>query len=122
MPRKILIVDDEPEIVFLIKRRLIKGGYDVIFAHDGVTALALAKKEKPDLMILDIMIPSPTGLEICRTLKNDPQYQSIKVVLLTARDRQEDKEAGHQAGADMYVTKPFEPEELIKSVKVLLGE
>ena len=122
MAKKILVVDDEQEIVFLIKRRLIKAGYDVIFAHDGPTALALAKKEKPDLMILDIMIPAPTGLEICRTLKQDAQYSAIKIVLLSARDQQQDKDIGMQAGADLYMTKPFETEELIKNAQVLLGE
>ena len=122
MPKKILVVDDEVDIAFLIKRRLMKNGYEVIMAHNGVNALALAKKERPDLMILDVMMPEPNGLQVCRMLKFDPQYQSIKIILLTARDQQKDKDLGQAVKADQYVTKPFEPDDLLLKVQALLGE
>ena len=122
MPKRILVVDDEPEIAFLIKRRLIKNGYEVFMAHDGASALSLVKKERPDVIILDIMMPEPDGLQVCRTLKQDPQYRSVPIILLSARDQQKDKDAGQQAGADMYITKPFEPDDLMRNVKALLGE
>lgn len=121
MPKKILVVDDEEEIAFLIKRRLIKSGYEVLTASNGTSALLLAKKEQPDLIVLDVMMPEPNGLDVCRALKQDPQFKSIRIILLSARDQLKDKEAGLKAGADLYVTKPFEPEELIKNVQTLLG-
>ena len=117
---KILVVDDEEEIVFLIKRRLIKSGYEVIVANNGTDALSAAKGEKPQLIILDVMMPEPNGLEVCRRLKSDPQYQSIKIILLTAKDQPKDKELGEAVGSDLYVTKPFEPDDLIGKVKALL--
>jgi DNA-binding response OmpR family regulator len=122
MARTILVVDDEQDIVFLIKRRLIKNGYHVLAANDGVNAFALAKKEQPDLIILDIMMPEPNGLEVCRRLKQDPLCRGIRIILLTAKDQPKDKDLGLHVGADLYVTKPFEPDELIKNVQTLLGE
>ena len=120
MAAKILVVDDEEEIVFLIKRRLIKSGYEVIVANNGTDALSTAKGQQPQLIILDVMMPEPNGLEVCRRLKSDPQFQSIKIILLTAKDQQKDKDLGEAVGADLYLTKPFEPDDLIGKVKVLL--
>lgn len=122
MPKKILIVDDEEEIIFLLKRRLSKNGYEVVLAHNGVEALAVAQRERPDLLILDVMMPELDGLTVCFKLKTDPKYQSIKIILLTARDQQKDKHAGETVGADVYVTKPFEPDDLIKKVQELIGQ
>ena len=121
MSKKILLVDDEEEIIFLLKRRFIKNGYDVVEAHSGVEAIACVEKERPDLIVLDVMMPGMNGLEVCRKLKSDPQYQSIKIVLLTAKDQQKDKELGKEAGADAYMTKPFEPDDIIGKVKSLVG-
>ena len=121
MAKKILIVDDEEGIIFLIKRRLVKIGYEVSEAHNGLDGITLAKQERPDLMILDFMMPELNGLEACRLLKSDPQYQSIKIILLTARDQQKDQAVAREVGADAYITKPFEPEELVGKVKELVG-
>ena len=122
MAKKILVADDEENIVFLIKRRLIKSGYEVVEANNGVDAVALAKQQRPDLIILDVMMPQMDGLQVCQVLKSDPKYQAIKIILLTARDQQKDKDLGKEVGADDYVTKPFEPDELIKRVKDLVAQ
>jgi len=122
MPKKILVADDEEEIVFLLKRRLSKSGYEIIVAPNGVEAFALAKREAPDLLILDVMMPELDGLTVCFRLKTDPKYQHMKIILLTARDQQKDKHAGETVGADVYVTKPFEPDDLIKKIQELLEQ
>jgi CheY-like chemotaxis protein len=121
MAKKILIVDDEEGIIFLIKRRLVKLGYEVTEAHNGLDGITLAKQKHPDLILLDFMMPELSGLEACRMLKSDPQYESIKIVLLTARDQQKDKDVAKEVGADGYITKPFEPDDLIAKVKELIG-
>ncbi len=120
MTKRVLVVDDEPEISLLIKRRLEKQGYSVLTADTGLKALDVAKKEKPDLILLDVMMPELDGYHVCRMLKFDPQYQNIKIIFLTARDQPPDKNTGEQVHADAYITKPFEPEDLIENIKKLL--
>ena len=122
MAKKILIADDEAEIIFLLKRRLIKSGYEVLDADNGAKAVMIAERDRPDLIILDVMMPEMNGVQICRRLKSNPAYQAIKIILLTARDQQKDKDIGKEAGADDYVTKPFEPDDLIKKVKDFVGQ
>lgn len=114
---KILVVDDEKNIVELVKFNLEKEGYDVICAYDGFEALNLVKKEKPDLVILDIMLPGQGGLEVCRTIRKDTK---IPIIMATAKGEEIDKILGLELGADDYITKPFSPRELIARVKAIL--
>jgi len=117
---KILIVDDEPAIVEALSLRLGANGYEVISAADGVEGLQKARTEKPDLIILDIMLPKMDGLKVCRMLKFDEKHGSIPIILLTAKVQQLDLEQGKEAGADAYMTKPFRSDELLAKIKELL--
>lgn len=121
MPKKILVVDDEPEIVLLIQGRLKAAGYDVIIAHDGLTALELARRQNPDCVVLDVMMPKMDGYRVCRMLKFDQVYQHIPVILLTAKGKDEDRETGAQVGADAYISKPFDAGSLLKQIQTLIG-
>jgi len=114
---KILVVDDEKNIVELIKYNLEKEGYDVIACYDGYEAVNLARQEKPDLMILDIMLPGQGGLEVCRILRKETK---IPIIMATARGEEIDKILGLELGADDYITKPFSPRELVARVKAVL--
>lgn len=115
--KKILVVDDEPKIVELVKLYLEKDGYGVLTAGDGQRALELAQRELPDLIILDLNLPEKDGLEVCKELRRQSQ---VPIVMLTARDEDVDKILGLELGADDYVTKPFSPRELIARVRSVL--
>jgi DNA-binding response OmpR family regulator len=115
--KKILVVDDEKKIVEIIKAYLEKDGYQVVSAYDGKTALELARRQPPDLIILDLMLPEVSGLDVCRSLRKESE---IPIVMLTARDEVTDKIVGLEMGADDYVTKPFDPKELLARVKAVL--
>ncbi len=117
MQELILIVDDEPKIVRLARDYLEKNGYRVITAGDGQSALAAARREKPDLVVLDLMLPGIDGLEVCRSLRKE---SSVPIVMLTARVEEVDKLIGLELGADDYVTKPFGPRELAARVRAVL--
>ena len=112
---KILIADDEESIIEVVKIYLEKEGYSVLTALDGDTALDLEIAEKPDLLILDIMLPKMSGLELCRAIERE-----VPVIFLTAKTSEEDKIAGFALGADDYITKPFSPRELIARVKAVM--
>ena len=105
---KILIVDDEKDIVETLSFLLKSKGYEVISAYDGEEGLKLAKEEKPDLIILDVMMPKINGYKICRLLKYDAKYKNITIIMVTARSQDNDKLIGEETGADEYITKPFE--------------
>ena len=120
MNKKVLIVDDDPDIVKLVQNRLVKEGYQTVFANDGKSALEAACSQKPDLIILDVMMPPPNGFQVCRTLKDDPQLRSIPVILLTAKGTDSDKFWGVEAGADSYLTKPYDHKELLDKVHEFL--
>jgi DNA-binding response OmpR family regulator len=122
MGKKILVVDDEPDIVSLVKGRLAAAGYAVISAVDGQEGLDKARGEKPDLIVLDIMLPKMDGYLVCRLLKSDVQYQKIPIILFTVRDTLLDLEIGNSVKADAYITKPFEPEVLLEKVAELLRQ
>ncbi len=122
MPKKILVVDDETQLVDMIKIRLEANNYLVLTAYDGQEALEKAYKEKPDLIILDLMLPKMDGYKVCRMLKFNKKYKKIPIILFTARAQESDKKMGEEVGADAYITKPFEPEELIAKIKALLKE
>ncbi len=120
MGRKILVVDDEPHIVMMLEARLQKNGFEIATATSGAEALAQVKKSRPDLIVLDVMMPPPNGFEVCRMLKEDPVYKNIPVILLTAKSTERDQSLGVSAGADAYVTKPYTPEELLGQIRELL--
>lgn len=118
MPKeRILVVDDERNIVELLKFNLEKEGYDVLAAFDGIDAVKLAREEKPDLIILDIMLPGQGGLEVCRQLRKE---MKTPIIMATAKGEEIDKILGLELGADDYVTKPFSPRELLARVKAIL--
>lgn len=120
--KKILVADDEPDVVDLIQTRLTISGYDVIAASDGLAALEKAKQEHPDLIVLDIMMPKLDGLNICRMLKFDSKYKNIRIILLTARVQDYDRLLGQEVGADAYLTKPFDGEVLLHTIKRLVWD
>lgn len=121
MPReKILIVEDDEDIVEMIAYNLKKEGYKILSALRGEEAVSLAKRERPDLIILDLMLPGIDGLEVCRTLKKNEITMQIPVIMLTAKSQEVDKVIGLEVGADDYVTKPFSPKELIARIRAVL--
>jgi len=120
MEKKILIVDDEVDLVDLVKLRLEANSYQVVVAYDGQAALGVVKKEKPDLIILDLMLPKLDGYKVCRMLKFDQKYKKIPIILFSAKAQDEDKTIGEEVGADAYVVKPFEPKVLLAKIKELL--
>ncbi len=110
MTKRILAVDDEPRILAVIQQRLESAGYEVITARDGLEALTRARSEKPDLIVLDLILPKLNGYEVCNMLKRDRQYRDIPILMLTARTQTKDVEEGIRVGADGYMTKPDRPE------------
>jgi DNA-binding response OmpR family regulator len=121
MKRSILVIDDEPNIVLSIEFLLKQAGYDVRVARDGDAALAAVEERRPDLILLDVMMPGRSGYEVCQTIREKPGGRDIKIIMLTARSRDIEQEKGLAMGADMYVTKPFSTRELVERVKGLLG-
>jgi phosphate regulon transcriptional regulator PhoB len=120
MKEKILIVDDEKDIVKLLDYNLKKESFRTVIAYDGEEALGLAVKERPDVIILDLMLPGLDGLEVCKALKKEEKTASIPIIMLTAKAQEADKIVGLELGADDYVTKPFSPRELIARIKAVL--
>lgn len=120
MTRTILVVDDEPAIVQIARDYLDRAGFRVVTASDGVTALHIARNERPHLLVLDLMLPGMDGLDVTRTLRQDPATRKLPIVMLTARVDETDKLIGLELGADDYVTKPFSPRELVARVRAVL--
>lgn len=118
--KKILLVDDERDLVEAVKFRLEANDYDVIAAYDGQEALDKARKEKPDLIILDLMLPKMDGYKVCAMLKRDSRYSTIPIIMFTARAGDSDAKLGKEMGADAYITKPFEPKALLDTIKELI--
>lgn len=121
MNAKILIVDDEPNIVLSLEFLMRREGYAVRAAADGETALEMIAADAPDVILLDIMIPKRSGFDVCQTIRADPALQNVKLVLLTARGREVDREKGLALGADEYVMKPFAIQDLVATVQRLVG-
>jgi DNA-binding response OmpR family regulator len=113
----ILVVDDEARIVKLVRDYLERAGFDVLGARDGETALAIARRQQPDLIVLDLMLPGVDGLDICRRLRLE---SGVPIIMLTARVEEADRIVGLELGADDYVTKPFSPRELVARVRATL--
>jgi len=120
--KKILLVDDEKDLVDTVSFRLKASGYDVVTAYDGQEALTKTRLEKPDLIVLDLMLPKMDGYKVCRMLKFDERYKDIPIIMFTARVQESDKKMGEEVGANAYITKPFDPQNLLGKVKELLKE
>lgn len=120
MAKKVLVCDDEPYIVESVSYVVRKAGFEVVVAEDGEEALEMGRKEKPDLIFLDIMMPKVTGYEVCRQLKEDPATRDTYIVMLTARGQEEDERKALDMGADEFMTKPFSPRKMrAKLLKIL---
>ena len=122
MAKTILIVDDEPEITSLLEEQLKESGYHVLTAKDGLVGLEIARKQHPDLMILDLMLPKMDGYRVLGLLKNDARYSNIPVIIFSARAQKEDMHLGEELGADASITKPFEGQAIFKKVNELMGK
>ncbi len=122
MNKDILVVDDEPAIARMVKMSLSVEGYQVRTASSGLDALEQVADRRPDLIVLDIMMPGMNGYEVCMELKNHPQNKGIKVIFLTALGNPGDAQRGFAAGGDDYIIKPFDPDELLDKVKEMLGQ
>ena len=119
-PARVLIVDDEPSIVLSLQFLMQSKGYQVAVARNGEEALKLAAEFKPQLVLLDVMMPAINGFEVCRRLRADPQHYGIKILILTARGRASEMQRGREEGADACLTKPFATQELAAAVAQLL--
>ena len=119
---RILIVDDEPDLVETLQTRLEQENFECLIAYDGNSALELARKEAPDLIILDLMLPGLDGYKVSRLLKFQEELMHIPIIMLTARDKSEDRLLGEQTGADYYMTKPFSMDKLVAKIKEFLGD
>jgi len=120
MKEKILVVDDETDILTLLEYNLEKAGFKVISADDGPDAIDITKRERPVLIILDIMLPSMEGTEVCKILRSGDATRHIPIIMLTAKGEEIDRVVGFELGADDYITKPFSPRELMLRVKAVL--
>jgi DNA-binding response OmpR family regulator len=116
LSKRILVVDDEPKIVQLLRDYLLQAGYQMLAANDGQTALAIVRSGQPDLVILDLGLPGLDGLDVTRAIR---KTSSVPIIMLTARDEETDKLVGLELGADDYVTKPFSPKEVVARVRAL---
>ena len=117
MSETILLIEDEPKVARLARDYLEKSGYRVLIANDGQSGLATARREKPDLLVLDLMLPGMDGLDVCRALRRETD---LPIIMLTARAEETDRLIGLELGADDYITKPFSPRELVARVRALL--
>jgi len=120
MGSRILVVEDETDLAELVAFNLRGAGHDVTVAHDGNTALAEIQRSQPDLLVLDVMLPDLSGIEVCRRLRRNPQTIRLPVIMLTARTDEVDRVVGFEVGADDYVPKPFSPRELVLRVEAIL--
>ncbi len=124
MEKKILIVDDEPNVRILMEQVLEKledEGVELLLAVNGQEALETIQEEKPDLVFLDVMMPKMNGLEVCRRVKDEPSLQNTYIIILTAKGQEFDKQKGIDVGADLYMTKPFRPKDVLEKSREVLG-
>lgn len=117
MAYSVLVVDDEPNIVQSLEFLMTAAGFEVRVARDGDTALAAVAEQAPDLVLLDVMIPGRDGYEVCREIRANPDWRAVRIIMLTARGRQSERQKGIDLGADAYVTKPFSTRDLVEQVK-----
>jgi two-component system alkaline phosphatase synthesis response regulator PhoP len=121
MKKRILLVDDSPMVLKMTKAQLEKEGYEVLSAKDGLEGLELARKEIPDLILLDLMLPKLDGYKVCRMLKFDKALENIPVIVVSARESQPDRKLAEESGCDAYLTKPWDPLELLQTIHKLKG-
>jgi DNA-binding response OmpR family regulator len=121
MTKKILIADDEPNIVTALEFLLQRNGYEVYIARNGEGALKLVEEHKPDLVLLDVMMPLKSGYEVCQRMRERADWSHIKIIMLTAKGRDVEMSKGLSIGADLYITKPFSTQELVAKINGLLG-
>jgi DNA-binding response OmpR family regulator len=119
---KVIVIDDEPFILMMIEDKLRKANIDVITLRENKNAVEIIKKEMPDLIILDWMMPELSGLELCNILKKDPDLLHIPIFMLTAKGQDSDEKMGLQCGAARYITKPFSPKSLLEMVQEIVGK
>ncbi|MDH3639131.1 MAG: response regulator [Gammaproteobacteria bacterium] len=119
--KKILIVDDEPSIVLSLEFLMKKAGYEVVTATDGNQGLERMASERPDLVLLDVNMPGRNGYEVCQAIRDNPEWNGTRIVMLTAKGRDVEREKGLAMGADSYVTKPFATKDVVALVEQLLG-
>ncbi len=120
MAYKILIVDDEPNILISLEYLMRREGFEVSVARDGLQAIAAIEDKPPDLVLLDVMMPGKTGLEVCQHIRAQDRLQGVRIIMLTAKGRETDVAKGLALGADVYVTKPFSTRDLVAQVRELL--
>lgn len=121
MANKILVVDDEPNIVLSLEFLMKHAGFQVQTASDGEAALAAITAEPPDLVLLDVMMPRKNGYEVCQAIRANPDWKAIRIIMLTAKGREVEREKGLALGADDYITKPFSTQEVVERVRELLA-
>ncbi len=121
MAHKILVVDDEPNIVISLEFLMKQAGFEVRAVEDGDAALAAIAEDPPDLVLLDVMMPRKDGYEVCQTVRANPAWSEVKIVMLTAKGRDVERQKGMALGADDYITKPFATRDLVEKVRELLG-
>ncbi|HEY0739703.1 MAG TPA: response regulator [Herpetosiphonaceae bacterium] len=122
MPAKILVADDEPDVLFMTAFTLRQlGGFDVIEARNGQEALELSEQHRPDLLVLDVQMPRMTGYEVCRQVRQHSTLANTPVILLSAKGQQYEIQEGHDAGATLYILKPYAPQMLVEQVSLLVG-
>ena len=121
MPQTILVVEDEPNIVESLSFLMKKAGFVVRVARDGNTAIRTIESEAPDLVLLDIMMPRRDGYEVCRTIRANPDWDHVRIIMLSAKGRDFDRRKGLELGADDYITKPFSTREIVERVQEILG-
>ncbi|KAB2851473.1 MAG: response regulator [Hyphomicrobiaceae bacterium] len=121
MPQSVLVVDDEPNILLSLEFIMKKAGYTVHLARDGEEALAEIGKARPDLVLLDVMMPRRNGFDVCEAIRANPEWRAVRVILLTAKGRDIEREKGLALGADDYITKPFSTREVLQRVTQWLG-
>ena len=120
MVATILIVDDEPDVADLLKYHLQRAGYQILVAGDGARALEIARRARPEAIVLDLMLPGMSGLEVCRELRKNPNTARLGILMLTAKGQPTERISGLETGADDYVTKPFSPKEVVLRVQALV--
>lgn len=120
--KKILLVDDENDMIFVVKMELEANGYEVLTAANGQDGLDMARREMPDLIVLDLMLPKVDGYKVCRILKFDEKYKKIPVIIFTARGQKDDERIGKEVGADAFIVKPFESNVLLGKIAELIKE
>lgn len=118
MPGSVLVVDDEPNIVESLRFLMSEAGCDVRVARDGEQAIAAVEASKPDLILLDVMIPKRDGYDVCQAIRQNPAWSDIHIIMLTAKGRESEREKGIELGADEYITKPFSTRALVERVRI----